>query len=42
MLRNMNNEGRGLKTLTKQQMFSCLPTLLTQIQAGNNSKKNKK
>ena len=42
MLRNMNNEGRGLKILTKEQMFSRLPILLAQIQAGNNSKKNKK
>ena len=25
ILRNMNNEGRGLKILTKQQMFSRLP-----------------
>ena len=38
MLRNMNNEGRGLKILTKQQMFSRLPILLAQLQAGNNSK----
>ena len=37
----MNNEGRGLKILTKQRMFSRLPILLTQIQAGNNSKKLK-
>ena len=41
MLRNMNNEGRGLKILTKQQMFSRLPILLAQIQAGNNSIKLK-
>ena len=38
MLRNMNNEGRGLKILTKQQVFSRLPILLAQLQAGNNSK----
>ena len=38
MLRNMNNEGKGLKILTKQQMFSRLPILRAQIQAGNNSK----
>ena len=38
---NMNNEGRGLKILTKQQMFSRLPILLAQIQAGNNSIKLK-
>ena len=37
----MNNEGRGLKILTKQQMFSRLPILLAQIQAGNNSIKLK-
>ena len=38
-LRNMNNEGRGLKILTKQQMFSSLPISLRQIQAGYNLKK---
>ena len=37
----MNNEGRGLKILTKQQMFNRLPILFAQIQAGNNSKKLK-
>ena len=37
ILRNMNNEGRGLKILSKQQMLSRLPILLAQIQAGNNS-----
>ena len=31
MLRNRNNEGRRLKILTKQQMFSRLPILLVQI-----------
>ena len=31
-------EGKGLKILSKQQMFSRLPILLAQIQAGNNSK----
>ena len=41
MLRNMNNEGRGLKILSKQQMLSRLPILLAQIQAGNNSNKLK-
>ena len=41
MLKNMNNEGRGLKILTKQQMFSPLPILLAQIQAGKNSQKLK-
>ena len=33
-----SKKGKGLKTLTKQQVFSRLPILLTQIQAGNNSK----
>ena len=36
IFRNMSNEGRGLKILTKQQMFSRLPILFAQIQAGNN------
>ena len=34
-----NYEGRGLKILSKKQMFGRLPILLVQIQAGNNSKK---
>ena len=34
----LNKKGKGLKILTKQQMLSRLPILLTQIQAGNNSK----
>ena len=37
ILRNMNNEGRGLKILSKQHMLSRLSILLAQIQAGNNS-----
>ena len=41
ILRNMNNEGRGLKILTNKQMLNRLPILLAQIQAGNNSKKLK-
>ena len=41
MLRNMTNEGKGLKSLSKQQMFSRLPIILAQIQAGNNSIKLK-
>ena len=41
ILRNMNKERKGLKILSKQQMFSRLPILLAQIQAGNNSKKLK-
>ena len=35
------SSGSGLKILTKQQMFSRLPILLAQIQAGNNSQKLK-
>ena len=34
-----DQQGEGLKILTKQQMFSRLPILLAQIQAGNNSQK---
>ena len=30
--------GKGLKILTKQQLFSRLPILFVQIQADNNSK----
>ena len=41
ILRNMNNEGRGLKILTNKQMLNRLSILLAQIQAGNNSKKLK-
>ena len=33
--------GSGLKILTPQQMLACLPILLAQIQAGNNSQKLK-
>ena len=40
-LRNMNKEGKGLKTLTNKQMLNRLPILLAQIQAGNNSIKLK-
>ena len=36
-----NYEGRELKILFKKQVFSRLPILLAQIQAGNNSKKIK-
>ena len=31
-------KGEGLKILTNKQMLNCLPILLAQIQAGNNSK----
>ena len=34
-----DQQREGLKILTKQQMFSRLPILLAQIQAGNNSRK---
>ena len=37
MLIDTNNEGRGLKILSKQQMLSRLSILLAQIQAGNDS-----
>ena len=40
-LRNMNEEGKGLKILTYKQMLNRLSILLAQIQAGNNSKKLK-
>ena len=33
--------GEGLKILAPQQMLTCLPILLVQVQAGNNSQKLK-
>ena len=36
-----NHEGHELKTITPQQMFSRLPTVLAQSKAGNNSQKFK-
>ena len=36
-----DQEGKGLKMLTTSQMLSGLPNTLTQLQAGNNSKKFK-
>ena len=36
-----SKSGKGLKILTPQQMFTCLPILLAQIKAGNNSQKLK-
>ena len=33
-----SGSGSGLKILTNKQMLNCLPILLAQIQAGNNSK----
>ena len=37
-----DQQGEGLKLLTKQQMFSRFSILLAQIQAGNNSQKASK
>ena len=34
-------EGKGLKILTPNQMFSILPIILAQLKAGNNSEKRK-
>ena len=34
----LNKKRKGLKILTNKQMLNCLPILLAQIQAGNNSK----
>ena len=39
---NRWSRGSDLKILTNKQMLNRLPTLLAQIQAGNNSKKLKK
>ena len=36
-----SRSGSGLKILTNKQMLNCLPILLAQIQAGNNSNKLK-
>ena len=36
-----SKKGEGLKILTNKQMLNRLAILLTQIQAGNNSKKSK-
>ena len=33
-----SKKGEGLKILTNKQMLNCLPILLVQTQAGNNSK----
>ena len=33
-----SKKGEGLKILTNKQMLNCLPILLAQIKAGNNSK----
>ena len=37
----LNKKGKGLKILTNKQTRNCLPILLAQIQAGNNSIKLK-
>ena len=37
-----NQQGKGLKILTPNQMFSRLPITLAQLKAGNNSEKLKK
>ena len=39
--KSFNPSGSRLKILNKQQMLNCLPILLAQIQAGNNSIKLK-
>ena len=36
-----NKQGKGLKTLTPNQMLSRLPITLAQLKAGNNSEKLK-
>ena len=36
-----NQEGKGLKILTPQQMLNRLPIVLAQLKAGNNSNKLK-
>ena len=36
--KSFNPSGSRLNILNKQQMLNCLPILLAQIQAGNNSK----
>ena len=37
-IKSLNPKGKGLNILITQQMFSRLPILPAQIQAGNNSK----
>ena len=39
--KSFNPSGTGLKILIPQQMFTRLPILLVQVQAGNNSQKLK-
>ena len=38
---NRQQQGKGLKMLTSNQMFSRLPITLAQLKAGNNSEKLK-
>ena len=38
---NQNQQGKGLKILTPEQMLSRLPITLVQLNAGNNSQKLK-
>ena len=38
---NKQQQGKGLKILTPNQMLSRLPIALTQLKAGNNSEKLK-
>ena len=40
-INKINQEGKGLKILTPDQMLSKLPITLDQLKAGNNSKKFK-
>ena len=40
-LNKQNQQGKGLKILTPQQMLSRLPITLAQLKAGNNSEKLK-
>ena len=37
----MSKNGKGLKIINNKQMLNCLPILLAQIEAGNNSNKLK-
>ena len=38
-MRRQNQEGKGLKILTPEQMLNGLPISLAQLEAGNNSEK---
>ena len=40
-INKINQQGKGLKILTPNQMFSRLPITLAQLKAGNNSEKLK-